>query len=240
MEAVGITALAEDGSDSNNGLDNEGSAVRLYGGSFTARGGNDAYGIRNHFDDATLQADGITVLAENGADNYSLEHTSGATATLHGGSFTAREGTNAVGIRNEGSGTTLEAYNVAVLGEGSNNNAGIYNHDSAVATLRGGSFVGYGGTYARGIYNFTSATLIAERITALGKDGTNSYGLYQQSSATAMADSSQFTGSTNALTMNSGSVQLGVSKLDGEANRTGGTLTCFQVYTQSYSIYTCP
>ena len=55
-----------------------------------------------------------------------------------------------------------------------------------------------------------------------------------------MADSSQFTGNSNGLSQYSGTVRLGVSQLDGDATRTSGTLTCFQVYDGNYAAYTCP
>jgi hypothetical protein len=55
-----------------------------------------------------------------------------------------------------------------------------------------------------------------------------------------MADSSQFTGSSNGLYLDSGTVHLGVSQLDGGATNSSGTLTCFQVYDGNYAAYTCP
>jgi hypothetical protein len=150
-------------------------------------------------------------LAENGSgENYGLANDLGAVA-LRGGAFTGRGGTSAYGIYN--SGTTLEAESVTALGEnGSYQNYGLWNYNAATA-LRGGAFTGRGGTSAYGIYNV---------------DGT------------AKADSSQFTGSSNGLYQNGGTVSLGVSQLDGGATRTSGTLTCFQVYDGNYAAYTCP
>jgi hypothetical protein len=40
--------------------------------------------------------------------------------------------------------------------------------------------------------------------------------------------------------LDSGTVYLGVSQLDGGATHSGGALTCFQVYDGSYSACTCP
>jgi hypothetical protein len=75
LEATGITALGENGNSYNYGLNNTGGAgAVLYSGSFTARGGdNIAYGIYNYHSSTTLEATGVTVLAENGGtDNYGL------------------------------------------------------------------------------------------------------------------------------------------------------------------------
>ena len=53
------------------------------GGSFTGRGGADASGIYNTGSSTTLEADGATVLGENGSgDNYGLNNRFSATATV--------------------------------------------------------------------------------------------------------------------------------------------------------------
>jgi hypothetical protein len=123
----------------------------------------------------------------------------------------------------------------------STENYGLLSYDGVTTTLHGGAFTGRGGTGAYGIYNSDSgATLEADNVTALAENGSSSnFGLYNYDGA-ATADSSQFTGSSNGLYMDSGTVYLGVSQLDGGATRAAGSLTCFQVYDGSYAAYTCP
>jgi hypothetical protein len=240
LEAENVTALGENSSDHNSGFYNYSSAAAvLHGGVFTGRGGNQAGGVQNQLD-STLTAEGVTALAENGSDNYCLGNYDGSVATLIGGSFTARGGTNSYAVGNEYHDSTLAAESVTALAEnGSSKNYGLYNVDGAT-TLRGGSFTARGGTDAYGIYNGDSgATLEAESVTALAENGSSNYGLYNDFGA-AMADSSQFTSSSNGLYQNGGTVRLGVSQLDGGATRASGTLTCFQVYDANYAAYTCP
>jgi hypothetical protein len=242
LEADSVTALGRNSSGLNYGMENyNGGVATLRGGSFTGSGGNQASGVQNTLN-STLAAEGITALAENSStENYGLFSYNGVTTTLRGGAFTGRGGTSAYGIYNSDSGATLEADSVTALGENGTFNYGLHNYNAVAATLRGGAFTGRGGTSAYGIYNSDSgATLEADSVTALGEDGSSNYGLYNDASATATADSSQFTGSSNGLYLNGGTVYLGVSQLDGGATRTTGSLTCFQVYDGSYTAYTCP
>jgi hypothetical protein len=71
LEAVDVTALGEDGTDYNRGLFNENDAVaKLQGGSFTGRGGANAFGIHNSDTiggDAKLEGKHITALGEDGS-----------------------------------------------------------------------------------------------------------------------------------------------------------------------------
>jgi hypothetical protein len=209
-------------------------------------GGSYNYGVFLTGSGTGVTLQHVTALGENGNGNYGLYNYEGPTAALRGGSFTGRGGTDAWGIYNYGSGTTLEAESVTALGEnGSSTNRGLGNYEGPTAALRGGSFTGRGGTDAWGIYNIVSivsgTTLEAEGVTALGESGSSkNYGLYNDGGAAATADSSQFTGASNALYQTGGTVSLGVSQLDGGATRTGGTLTCFQVYDGNYAAYTCP
>jgi hypothetical protein len=228
----------------NNGMSNYNGAVAvLRGGFFTGRGGVDAYGIASDLNGARLEAEGVTVLAEDGSSsNHGLVNDRSAVTTLRGGSFTARGGAETYGIAIRDSGTTLEAVSVIALGDdGSDNNYGLITSDSITVTLRGSAFTGRGGDYAYGIYSGSgNPTLEAVSVTALGENGSSSNcGLYIATGA-AMADSSQFTGSSNGLYLESGTVYLGVSQLDGGATNSSGTLTCFQVYDGSYGAYTCP
>jgi hypothetical protein len=186
-----VTALGENGSSRNYGLYNyDGAAATLRGGSFTGRGGYSTCGIFNDGSGTTLEAESVTALGENGHyNNYGLKNY--GAATLRGGSFTGRRGTDAGGIFNYEA--TLEAESVTALGEnGSDENYGLYNRVGAAATLRGGSFTGRGGGDAWGLYNH-GVTLEAESVTALGENGHyHNYGLQNYGAATLRGGS--FTG----------------------------------------------
>ena len=73
LEAESVTALGEDGSSTNYGLWNfAAAAATLRGGTFTGRGGGNALGICNH-GGATLEAESVTALGEDGSStNYGL------------------------------------------------------------------------------------------------------------------------------------------------------------------------
>jgi hypothetical protein len=244
LQATGVTALGQSSSSYTYGLHNDdGADATLYGGTFTAREGNATRGIHNQDTGTSLEAADVTALAENGDDsNYGLYNEEDADAVLHGGAFTAQGGHVTRGIWNHDSNTTLQATGVIALAEnGSDSNNGLRNTNGADAVLHGGSFTARGGTIAWGIVNGGSgATLLASSITGLGESGSStSYGLYT-AIATTEVDSSRFAGSTYALQQDSGTARLGVTQLDGGANRASGTLTCFQVYNGSYAGYTCP
>jgi hypothetical protein len=140
----------------------------------------------------------VTALGENGSDeNYGLYNYASAAATLRGGSFTGRGGSDTYGIYNAGSGTTLEAESVTALAEnGGLDNRGLRNADGAAATLRGGSFTGRGGAFAYGIFNDDSGTTLeAESVTALGENGSvTNYGLYNIFGVAATLRGGSFTG----------------------------------------------
>jgi hypothetical protein len=119
----------------------------------------------------------VTALGEYGsAYNYGLHLTGGATANVRGGSFTARGGISTRGVLNNGS--TLDAVDATVLGEGATDQ----NHGLALtggtAWLRGGAVTGLDGEDARGI-NVNNGTLGAEGTSALAETiGATSNGLY--------------------------------------------------------------
>ena len=194
LEADGVTALGGNGSNANYGLANISSAKAvLRGVSLTGRGGTSTYGILNN--NAALDTESITVLAVNGTYCYGLYNSVGASAMLHGSSFTARDGTNsAYGIYNQDSSTTLEAESVTGLAENSSgSNVGLYNTLSATVTLYSGVFAGREGAYTRGIYN--NAALTAQGIVALAENGgTNNFGLYNDGAGAATLRGGTFTG----------------------------------------------
>jgi hypothetical protein len=141
LTAEGVTAFAYQGSSENYGLGNYDSAVAVVRvGSFTGAHGTYAYGIATGANGATLEADGVTVLAyDASASNYGLYNGSGAETTVRASSFTGGWGANAYGIYNVDSETTLEAQSVNVLGKGgSSNSYGLYNGSSATANVTQG------------------------------------------------------------------------------------------------------
>jgi hypothetical protein len=90
LEAESVTALGENGSTENYGLNNQaGATVTLNGGSFTGRGGANTIGIWNYGSDTTLDAKSVNVLAENGSNsNYGLANVDAADATANSSKFT--------------------------------------------------------------------------------------------------------------------------------------------------------
>jgi hypothetical protein len=245
LEANNVTALGENGSNLNMGLYNHNNSTAvLYGGDYTGRGGNQTGGAGASLN-STLTAYGVTALAENGSGdvgNYAMACYNNSTATLHGGVFIARGGVNNYALSNELT-ATMKAVNVTSLAEnGSNFNYGLWNVNNATLVLHGASLTGRGGTETAGINNAGSGTTLeAENVTALGENGSSiNRGLVNEDGAAATAGSSQFTGSSDGLYLNGGTVRLGVSQLDGGATNSSGTLTCFQVYDGNYAAYTCP
>lgn len=202
MTAHNVTALAEGSGDETCALRNHYQVtVTLQGGSFTARGGGEVWGIYNN--DTVLDAEGVIVLAEEAVTaTYGIYNVAGADVTLRGGSFTARGGQEARAIHNGsiyGSAIDLTAQSITALAEGAGEaNYGLYNPDRADVTLRGGSFTGRGGRAAAGLYSSGSgSTLEAESVTAVGEfasgTGSKNYGLHNRSDAEATLRGGSFT-----------------------------------------------
>jgi hypothetical protein len=138
LEATGASASAE-GPGTSRGLWNNATAV-LRGGSFGARaGGSTACGIQNDGASAILEAESATAKGLDATSfSYGLRNTDGASATLHGGSFTAGGGSSgAYGVYSTGSGTVLRANGISAFGEGSAYSYGLYcpSSGSAYVTL---------------------------------------------------------------------------------------------------------
>ena len=227
LETEGVNTLGLNGTTINKGLQNSnGATAVLRGGSFTGLGGGYATGISQFGSGSTLETESVTALGQGStASNYGLHN---------------YDGSDAYGIDNYGGEPRLEAENICVLAEnGSAVSYGLRN--DAEATLHGGSFTGRGDGNAAGINHLgNNAVLVIKSVTALGEGDGLTSGLFLNSGgAYVYADSSQFIGGYG-LRQFSGYVRLGVSQLDGGANFTGGTLTCFQVYDGSYAAYACP
>jgi hypothetical protein len=199
LETLEVSALGEKGSDDNCGLYNRnGAAATLRGGSFTGRGGAYAYGIYSRDSGTTLDAQGVAALADQANEgSYGLYNFAGAAAMLRSGSSIGRGGAEVYGIYNDGSGTTLEAESVTVVGEnGMDLGCGLRNATGAAATLRGGSFTGRAMTDTYGIDNTDNGTVLgSQSIVALAESGSDyNYGLRNFDGAVATLRSGSFTG----------------------------------------------
>jgi hypothetical protein len=190
LEAESVTALGENGFDNSGLWNSSGAAARLNGGSFTGRGGGGwgeyATGIYNLSSSTTLEAEGVSVLGENGFYNNSgLWNSSGAAARLNGGSFTGRGGNSANGIYIDDSSSTLEAEGVSALGENGSINYGLYNYNGATnvtqSVLEGatlsvklttGSVTVSNSRLVGGAVNGTVTCVLVTRGTAISTDGS--------------------------------------------------------------------
>jgi len=189
LGAEGVTALGAEGSLYNYGLGNyDGGDVTLRGGHYTGRGGLDAHGVSSARSSAMF-VDAVTTLAEDAsAWNYALDNYKGSTMVVHGGSYTAQNGENTIGISNEADGATIEIVGATAVGRyGSEWNWGIHNADGGQAKVVGGSYTGIGGANAYGIMTVGDGThMDAENATAEGFDGTQyNWGISNIVSATA-------------------------------------------------------
>jgi hypothetical protein len=198
-----VTALAENGSGLNIGLFNfSGAAATLHDGSFTARGGTDAWGI--FLLTGTLEAHNVTALGENGDNlNSGLYNYNHSTAVLHGGEYTGRGG-NQTGGAGASAHSTLTAYGVTALAENGSDPIGNYAlgcYDHSTATLHGGVFIARGGVNNYALSNELTVTMEAENVTALAENGSDSnHGLWNVNNATLVLHSASLTGrgGTNA------------------------------------------
>lgn len=137
LTATAVTALGEEGSYENYGLNlYSGSAATLYGGSFIGRT-EGAYGI--FVSGSTLEAEGVAASGEwSSSEAYGLRivASSGgnaAKATLRGGSFrasTTQSTADACGISVYTSGQygTLVAERVSLSANGSTNSSGLHTY----------------------------------------------------------------------------------------------------------------
>jgi len=239
---LNVTALAANGKSNRGLLCSGGGTAYVQGGTFVGRGGNATYGIQVSSENTILEVENVTALGENSSNlNYGLYAGYAATATLKGGTFTARGGSVAYGIYNGGFvGAALYVENVSALAEnGSSTNAGL--DTGATTTVHGGTFTGRGGSYAYGVSNSGGAArLKASDIVAVAEDGSvRSAGFYSESTAQTWIEHARIVGSSNALRLQSSTLHLAVSQLDGGVYNSGSALTCFQVYDSYYNAHAC-
>jgi hypothetical protein len=191
------TITAESGTF-NTGLQ-IGSEARLllHDVSVTARGGGSARGVVSYGPSTVMEAYNLQVTAEDGTSNvYGLEFRSGAQTYLVGGTVLARSSDQVIGIHNQDADTLLETVGTTVIAEdGAIRADGLFNYNSATATLRGGSFIGRRGGNARGIYNGGADTVIETYgIEAWAHDADYNSGIYNLNSASARLHGGSFIG----------------------------------------------
>jgi hypothetical protein len=197
LEAEGVSMLAENAGKNAAMYPYDGAEVVLRGGDYTARGGTQTNGIADQ-QNSTVTAYDVTVLAENGTDNYGLGSFDGSSMTVRGAKVTSRNGFYCDAVSTSLNGSTLDAESVVGLAENcTDRNYGLYvGADTAHATVRGGSFTGRGGDKALGILSSESnITLYAEGVTALGENGSEtSVGLRNRFGAEVTLVGGSFTG----------------------------------------------
>lgn len=271
LDAEGVTVLAEDAITTTYGLYNVADAVvTLRGGSFTARGGQDAQAIHGG-SRAALTAQSVTALAEDASDdNYGLYNVSSGDVTLHSGSFTARGASHACGIYTEdsGPGTTLvEAESVVALGEDASGsgsrNYGLHNNGADV-TLRGGSFTAVGGSNSVnfGLMN-DGGTVTIRGGAFVSRSGLDATGIGNYGTLVAQGITALGAGATNNYGLDhasAGSADVTQSVMEGATysvyrsagditvsntrlidGATKGTITCVAVsYGSTWYENTCP
>lgn len=139
----------------------------------------------------------VTALAEGGDFNIGFCNQDGAAATLHGGSFTGRNGDTAIGIYNDGTDSRLTAESVTALGIDGINVYGLHNNDG-LARLHASSITGGNGIYTHGIANSGTGVLEAVNVTSLARDGNeDSIGL--DNTSFAILQGGNFTGINGVL-----------------------------------------
>lgn len=219
LYASDVSGAADLGTNVNDGLRIEtDSKATLDGGSFRAVRGNEANGIKvllgGILSAANVAADAAEATESSGLHAYSL-----ADVVVRGGSFSASNGDEASGIRTAGSGVILQVDDATATAENAtSSNYGI-NVENSTVTLRGGSYSAVGGALASGAaISESNANLVATNLTLHGELGTANFSLVQ----------------TDGL------VSAGVSFLNGAVSRSGGTLSCFQVFDASFSAVACP
>jgi hypothetical protein len=117
LEATDVRAVADNISGGSRGLYNGGTAI-LRSGLYSARSVSTSYGIHNTGSYADLEAYSVTAEASGVNQTYGLNNDGDASAKLHGGSFTARDGSYTAGLYLSSTSNALLANGVYALGEG--------------------------------------------------------------------------------------------------------------------------
>jgi hypothetical protein len=116
LEATEVRAVAESTTGGNRGLYNSGRAT-LRGGLYAAHGNSTAYGIHNTGSEAVLDAYSVAAEASGSLQTRGLANEDGGSAALHGGSFTARDGSPTAGLYQSATSSALVANGISAIGE---------------------------------------------------------------------------------------------------------------------------
>ena len=194
-----VHALGENASGENIGILSNGSLTELKGGSYTGRGGTDAFGIS--LDNGGIDGYNIRSYAKSASNsNYGLFMENESGANLYGGSITAIGGVNTYGIYTTIFDGYLQTRSTAVLAvDGTSTNYGLYNNDTVVSHLVGGSFEALNGVNNYAIYNTGSNGFIeGQGLYIRGEFGSGSnYGIYDDGTAETYCTYCVVDGSTN-------------------------------------------
>jgi len=219
LTAIETVATAVFGGNFGRGLWNDGGTATLNGGSYSAYGGDFAYGVQVH-GGGSLEAVNVAMLGIGGGNySFGLNSIGPSTSILRGGFFHGSGGASARGINQDSPGATLEASQITALGEDGGNFSDGISTNGGTVTMHGGTLTGSGGTWARGFAVKGSAAVV---------EATNGKLTAKDASV------------NHSLNQTAGSVSLGVIQLTGSSYRSGGTLACFQVYDASFTAHTCP
>jgi len=216
LVASDVVAAAESGSVQNIGLDNQDGIASLRGGEFTGEGGDFAIGINSRAF-GTVDAAGVMAIGVGGVNNYGLySHEINVTTILTGGTFIGRGGTHAFGIENVDSGSVVRGLGVTVIAEDASEwNYGLINF--ATAMFHGSSFAARGGDYSWGIDNLGELDFTGGKTT--GESAVlESVGFQQRGASSARIGATQIAGGMGSLS---------------------GTVTCFQVFDETYTALSC-
>jgi len=138
LNAYGVNAIGEDAVYWNHGLTNDDGTANLYGGTFTARGGIENYGIIN-INGGILEAVGIMAVGEGATDrNDGFRNESGALAVLSSSVFKGIGGLDARGVANYGEDSIIDLNQCTVSGVSDSTedtSIGLSNEDSGLTFI---------------------------------------------------------------------------------------------------------
>ncbi len=152
----------------------QGASAWFQNGGYSGFNGDWAIGIAGRDEGTHLELSGVKAEGADSNDSaVGLDLSRRASARVQGGSFEARNGytaTMGIGLWDSAS---LEAANLAAIGQDSPQ----WNHgiriEASTGNLNGGSFTGRGGAETYGILTVDGSSLEAAGITTLGEGGTD-------------------------------------------------------------------
>jgi hypothetical protein len=164
-----VNAFAENGYIAVSLYNDSGTTVTLLNGSYIASSGFEY--TRAVYNRGTIEAEHITVRAENSPNrNYGMWN-DGATITLRGGSVIGSGGSEAIGILNTNGGQ-LTTDGVTTLADGGTDlTVGLQGEGGAMSTVRGGSFIGSGSMTNVGIRILGADTILDANVIQGSAEG---------------------------------------------------------------------